>query len=317
MYKQYNEGNLFQINFGNGFGYIQEVGELIDSSKMSLVAMYERSFAKEIRSVDELSVEKHFVSRFFGIPAEECRGSANHPVTQTDRGSKFDYGVYKDNQTGELKNNIIYVKHLGSHPIPPGIEPPHYLRDLDCNFVTGTHRWIVRALFDKSVKQQKTVKGIERLPPDLLVFASCATWWEKGLTIESWNDDYCRSLIEEHFLEFPEDRSIKMSFDEVVETMPTKKWRENSVDGERAEWYSQIEKLLQQFIMTLSSGEKIPSRQVKKAIKELALALNKMQNDEFFIETMERDDLFTFISALLRSKRMGSAIDVLEEHIDW
>ena len=317
MYRQYKEGNLFQIDFGSGYGYIQEVGESINDNKMRLVAMYERSFVEAIRSVDELSVEKYFISRFFGIPSEECKGNANHPITQTERGSKFNYGVYKDNETGEFKNNIIYVKNLGPHPVPGGTEPPRYLRDLNCNFISGTYKWIVRALYDESVKQQKTAKGIEHMPPDLLAFASCAIWWERGLTLESWNDEYCRRLIEEHFSEFPEDRPIKMSFDEAVATMPVKRWCENCSERKRAEWYSKVGETLQRFITTLSSDEKIPLRPVKKAVKELALELNRLQDGEFIIETVEREELFAFISTLLRVKKVGSAIDVLEEYRDW
>jgi DNA-binding transcriptional regulator GbsR (MarR family) len=107
---------------------------------------------------------------------------------------------------------------------------------------------------------------------------------------------------------------VAISFEEAVAAIPTKEWCKNCDDKERVEWYLKIDDLLQQFIKALSAD---PLRQVDKTVKKLTIELNELQDDEHFIETMEREDLFTFISTLLEIKKKDSAIEVLEEYRDW
>ena len=171
--------------------------------------------------------------------------------------------------------------------------------------------------FNKYVKQQKTTKGIEYMPPYLLNFSSCATWWEDKLTIDTWNDEYCQRVLDRRYSDSPENRPINVSFEEAVASMPIKKWYENCSDERRKEWCSKIEVALRRFITRLSAEEKLSIRQAKIAVKETVFELNKLQNEDFFIGTMEREDLFKYISVLLRAKKVPSAIDVWDENRDW
>jgi len=338
MYKVYKNGNLYQVDFSSGYGYIQEIGETEErfgaedeikgsgngTSTEYFAAVYERSFPKELSSVRELSAEKYFIGHFTESPTQQTKltlnmglGETMVPPRKTSRGFEYEYDPYRDGQTGELKKTHIYVKLLGNYPVPSGIEIPKYFRDDEYNFMTGTYKWNVLKPHHQFIKQQKTVKNIENLPPYNLGFGRCVGWWERGMALGDWNDEYCLKVIEERYVDFPEERPINLSFNEVAVTIPTKGWRENHPNTERAEWYTKIERVLQQFIITLSSEEKIQLRQAKKAVKELTIKLNELQNDEFFIETVEREDLFTFISNLLRVKKVHSAIDVLDEYRDW
>jgi hypothetical protein len=331
IYTLFKKGKIFQIDYGDGYGYVQEVGESLidhdgdDDFKISFVLVYERPFAEKIQKIRNLSSEKYFIGHFFTSPTQETKltmnmkfdGATMIPPRETYRGFEFDYGGRKNEQIKIYELRQLYVKSLGSHPVPAGIELPKYLRDFDVDFIAGTYRWyIVKFIDGEFVKYQKTSKGIEHIPPYHLGFGACAAWWEERLTLETWNDEYCLRKMEERYLEEPELRPIKMSFEETVATIPTKEWIENNVDDERVEWYLEIQELLQQFIATLSK-EKIKLGPVKKAVKELTVKLNEMQNDEHFIETTEREDLFTFISTLLRVKKKASAIDIMDEHRDW
>jgi len=318
MYEYYEKGNLYQVNFGNMYGYVQEIGEVKKENdvKKIFVAVYKFPFNDELKNIKKLFAEEFFVGLYYGIPFEDCEGSKNHPVKKTQKGSEFEYDVYKDARTGEFKSTYIYVKCLGKYFVPSNIEFPQYLREDEYNFISGTYRWNVISPYNKFIKQQKTVKGIEHMPP-MLRFELCARWWEEGTTLETWNDEYCLNVIEQRYCTYPEERPIKMSFEEVVATMPTKRWRDDDSNEERFGWCSEIESILQQFVTILSSKEKITLRETKKAVKELAISINNLQNEECFVETVEREDLYKFITNLLRVKKQYAALEILEEFADW
>jgi len=315
MYKLYEKGHLYQVGFGSGYGYIHEIGE--DDYENSFFVMYERRFSNEISNIKELSTEKYFIGRFMGSLLEECRENAGHINEQDMDDAGFRCSIYRGNSTKEFKNAYIYVKCLGNYLVPRGLEIPKYFRELDINLMSGTHKWIIKTSYGDFVKQRKTVNGIECVPPNSLSFNKCTDWWEKELTLETWNDEYCLRVIEQRYLEHPEERPITMSFDEVIATSPTKKWHEHEVDKERIKWYSEVEAALKQFIKMLSSAEKISTKEAKKATKELCLRLNEIQSEGINIETQDRDDLFIFITNLLRTKKAISAIDILNEYRDW
>jgi len=313
VYKRYKKGNLFQIDFGSGYGYIQEAGEVSTGEfKDYFCIVYERLFPDGIDNIKELSDEKYFVCLFCESPSKTIKksfdtdqGDPYHPIGKTPRGLEFEYDI----------NSYIYVKRPGRYKVPNDTELPQYLRDDDYDFIAGTYRWFVTTPY-KFVKYQKTVKGIEHMPPYLFSFGRCARWWEEGLTLETWNDEYCIRVIEQRYSKNPEERPVKTSFNEVVATIPTEKWIENSDDERRTERISGIDKPLRQFI-TIMSAEKITLGRTKKAVTELCLELNKLQSGEFFIETREREDLCKFITDLLRSRKMTSAVETLEEYRDW
>ena len=331
MYKRYEKGNVYQIDFGSGYGYIQEVGEISAAKpKIYFCIVYALPFADE-KDVKELSGEKYFVSPFLYSPSKKFESPYHrnlrdeYLVRETPRGREFEFidtWVVKETPRGrefECIQTYIYIKCLGLHPVPSNLEFPQYYRNVDYNFISGTHKLIVQTVPDGNfVKQQKTVKGIEHMPPYMgSSFNLCVFWWKEGLTLETWNDEYCSRVIERRYSECPWERPIKMTFEEAVETMPVKDWRDGETDEKRLEWCDKAEDALQQFVKVLSSAEKISLKDAKKATKELCLKLNELQKEEYYIETVERDDLYTFVTNLLQVKKVVSAADILDEYRKW
>ena len=311
--RKYKNGNFFQISYGDKFGYIQEVGDSLSNGSNYYCKVYKQPFQIPINDVGELSDKEYYIGYFTEQPSKVIKksfytnqGDIYRPMQETPLGFEFKYGI----------KSYLYVRDLGLHPVLRNFEFPNEFRDVEFNFISGTYKWYVTTP-KKFVRYQKTVNGIEHLSPFLLGFGRCVDWWQVGLTLETWNDEYCQSVIEKYYLENPKERPIKMSFEEVVATMPTKMWIANEVDVERAKWYIKIEESLHDFIKSLSSSGKIAIGEAKKAMKELCVKLNKLQTDKVFIETQEREELYTFISNALRVKKIASAIDILDKYRDW
>lgn len=95
-----------------------------------------------------------------------------------------------------------------------------------------------------------------------------------------------------------------MTFDEAVATMP-KGWKE-------------LEIILKKFADKMSDG-KVTLPKANKIVKDLADELNKINtgDSDKINEAMCREDIFSFVGKILRVKKVGEALDVLDENRDF
>ena len=324
-YKPYKIGTLYQVEFNERFGYVQEVGEYTldgyGEYPSPLVVVYIDVFDKPIQKIGELDGKKYYLAEMIDTIQRQCNDPNNTSFmpTPTDKGIRFRNFV-QDIRTLEEWQEYFYVSSLGEFPISKNIEIPEVFRKLDYNGITDKHKWILYSIYETDKgKTRQSSKGIEHLPPSSFILAFIVDWWKKGLTPEKWNDEYLQNENEELYRHHPHKRPFKMTFEEVVATMPTKEW---SIDGldewdGREKFYAKIEEVLRGFIKELSAELKIKLNQARKVTKEVTLKLNAIQSEEHCIETMEGEQIHQFIFNLLRAKKVVDAIEELEEHRDW
>ncbi|CAM4041032.1 MULTISPECIES: hypothetical protein [Bacillus] len=112
-----------------------------------------------------------------------------------------------------------------------------------------------------------------------------------------------------------------MTFDELKKNKPTTSWVEYDEDGEffTEENISATNTVLDTYINNLQQlGENPTEVEVMQVVKEVVLKINELNDEyDYFIETMEREDLYEFIDAAARIAGLESEEDITEEWREW
>ncbi len=109
--------------------------------------------------------------------------------------------------------------------------------------------------------------------------------------------------------------------EEIKRELPTQRWKcevENGDEHYSEEIIKQSEKALDIFVDNLILlGEKPDEKDIFECIKAVVLRFNELDEEYFFIETIEREELCDFISkaALLAGLTIDG--DVTEEWREW
>ncbi|MHA4289638.1 hypothetical protein ACX16Y_20275 [Bacillus cereus] len=112
-----------------------------------------------------------------------------------------------------------------------------------------------------------------------------------------------------------------MTFDELKKSKPTTSWVEYDEDGEffTEENISATNKVLDTYINNLQQlGENPTEVEIMQVVKEVVIKLNELNiEQDHFIETMEREDLYEFIDTAARIAGLESEEDITEEWREW
>ncbi|MFK4467462.1 hypothetical protein [Bacillus sp. RC252] len=112
-----------------------------------------------------------------------------------------------------------------------------------------------------------------------------------------------------------------MTFDELKKNKPTTPWVEHDEDGEffTEENISATNKVLDTYINNLELlGENPTEVEIMQVVKEVVIKINELNIEhDYFIETMEREDLYEFIDAAARIAGLESEEDITEEWREW
>jgi hypothetical protein len=112
-----------------------------------------------------------------------------------------------------------------------------------------------------------------------------------------------------------------MTFDELKKNKPTTPWVVHDEDGEffTEENISATNKVLDTYINNLELlGENPTEVEIMQVVKEVVIKINELNIEyDYFIETMEREDLYEFIDAAARIAGLESEEDITEEWREW
>ncbi|GKU85057.1 hypothetical protein [Niallia sp. NCCP-28] len=111
-----------------------------------------------------------------------------------------------------------------------------------------------------------------------------------------------------------------MTFEELMK--PTDAWQERMEEGEdlfTPENIQAANEVLDRFIQQLKSlGEDSSEQRIIECVKNVVLQLNEINETyEFFIETMEREELCEFIEAAVGVAGGNWEEDMTEEWREW
>jgi DNA-directed RNA polymerase subunit M/transcription elongation factor TFIIS len=135
--------------------------------------------------------------------------------------------------------------------------------------------------------------------------------WEKNKKLE----DTKKEEIEQQYAE-----NIK-TFEELKKNKPTIQWVQNDEDGEffTKENIDATNEVLDTYIDNLVKLSANSSKvEIMKAVKEVVIKINEL-NDKYhyFIETIEREDLYEFIDTAAKIAGLESEDDITEEWREW
>ncbi|MVX67092.1 hypothetical protein GKZ28_25915 [Clostridium chromiireducens] len=115
-----------------------------------------------------------------------------------------------------------------------------------------------------------------------------------------------------------------MGLEDLKNEKPTQKWRERMLEDDgifSEENISASEEALDNFINSLIGLGDTPSQdEIMDCIEEVVLKYNELNEEyDYFIETMEREELWEFIdkSARIAGLKIDKDMDVTEEWREW
>ncbi|CAH2717048.1 hypothetical protein BACCIP111895_04237 [Neobacillus rhizosphaerae] len=112
-----------------------------------------------------------------------------------------------------------------------------------------------------------------------------------------------------------------MTFEELKKNKPTIQWIEDDEDGEffTEENISATNVVLDSYINNLEKlGAKPTEAEIMKVVKEVVVRINELNDKyDYFIETMEREDLYEFIDTAAKIAGLESEEDITEEWREW
>ncbi|CAG9623332.1 hypothetical protein [Sutcliffiella rhizosphaerae] len=111
-----------------------------------------------------------------------------------------------------------------------------------------------------------------------------------------------------------------MTFEELRNNKPTTQWLED--DDEEIFTEENIHatnKVLETYISNLEKlGSNPPEAEIMQIVKEVVIGLNEINEKcDYFIETMEREDLYDYIDAAAQIAGLESDEDITEEWRKW
>jgi hypothetical protein len=103
---------------------------------------------------------------------------------------------------------------------------------------------------------------------------------------------------------------------------PTKRWNECMIEGDdifAEENIMESEKALDIFIDELISlGNSPGEHQIIRCVEKVVLKFNELnENYDYYIETLEREELCEFIDKAVKAVGLNADYDITEEWRDW
>lgn len=103
--------------------------------------------------------------------------------------------------------------------------------------------------------------------------------------------------------------------------LPTALWRERMEEGDdlfTEEALVASEKALKQFVADLKSLDTPTEQRILEKVEEVVLEFNRLNEEyDYFIETMEREELYEFIDEKARAAGLEPDGDITEEWREW
>lgn len=112
-----------------------------------------------------------------------------------------------------------------------------------------------------------------------------------------------------------------MDFEQLDEEMPTIQWRSRMLEGDEIfteESIANSEKALQNFVKGIVSLDKPTEVEILEKVREVVIKFNELNEKfDYYIETMEREELYEFIDKLARKAGLNTNEDITEEWREW
>ncbi|WP_244896256.1 hypothetical protein [Planomicrobium okeanokoites] len=118
-----------------------------------------------------------------------------------------------------------------------------------------------------------------------------------------------------------ETESVLQNYNQEEQPLPTQEWRMRMEDGDdefTEESIAETETVLQDFLATLSHLQAPSEKKIIRKVKEVVLRLNVLNEKyDFFIETLEREELHDFIMEKAQQAGLKTDEDITEEWREW
>ncbi|MBT2684530.1 hypothetical protein [Bacillus sp. ISL-37] len=103
--------------------------------------------------------------------------------------------------------------------------------------------------------------------------------------------------------------------------MPTVLWRKRMEEGDdmfTEEAIAASEKALQRYVSSLKSLKTPTEKTILKKVKEVVIEFNRLNEEyDYYIETLEREELYEFIAEKARQAGLKTEDDITEEWREW
>jgi uncharacterized protein YsxB (DUF464 family) len=113
-----------------------------------------------------------------------------------------------------------------------------------------------------------------------------------------------------------------MTFEELTKIKPILEWKQRMNEDDdlfTEENINATNEVLDSFINSLKELKNNPTEEeVLECVKKVVISLNELnENYDYFIETMEREELYKFITEAARIAGFESEEDITEEWREW
>lgn len=113
-----------------------------------------------------------------------------------------------------------------------------------------------------------------------------------------------------------------MTFEELIQSKPTIAWKQRMDEGDdlfTGENIQAVDEVLDAYISGLKElGERPTAEAILKQVEEAVSRLNEWNDEyDYFIETMEREELAEFIGEGAKIAGLASEEDITEEWREW
>ncbi|MFB5284688.1 hypothetical protein [Peribacillus sp. Hz7] len=113
-----------------------------------------------------------------------------------------------------------------------------------------------------------------------------------------------------------------MTFEELAKNKPTVGWKQRIDEDDELltdENINATNEVLDSYINNLKKiGDKPTEEDILECVKEVVIRLNELNDQyDYFIETMEREELYEFITEAARIVGLESEEDITEEWREW
>ncbi|MEH7012432.1 hypothetical protein V7087_16730 [Neobacillus niacini] len=113
-----------------------------------------------------------------------------------------------------------------------------------------------------------------------------------------------------------------MTFEELTKNKPTLEWKQRMDEDDDLftdENINATNEVLDSYINSLKELKDNPTEEkVLECVKKVVISLNELnENYDYFIETMEREELYEFITEAARIAGFVSEEDITEEWREW
>ncbi|WP_088090471.1 hypothetical protein [Bacillus sp. OV166] len=113
-----------------------------------------------------------------------------------------------------------------------------------------------------------------------------------------------------------------MTFEELTKNKPTLVWKQRMDEDDNLftdENINATNEVLDSYINSLKVLRENPTEEeILECVKKVVISLNELnENYDYFIETMEREELYEFITEAARIAGFESEEDITEEWREW